>query len=290
MNGPKSGPFPERTIVPAAGIFFGSEDTIYKYRDLDRNAISIFVDREVYFATSSSLNDPLDSQFDIVDALIEAAKNFRQPNARPALLAAIKETAEILRRDKKFAKQLRKAVNQYTICSMSIYPDSPLMWSYYANAHSGFCAGFNASIMRENSDGFDNIMQQCVVYTNGNPLIPLMRRFCSAVHISGEPIDYRTLVTLAIDSALSTKSLAWAHEGELRLLRESPTPGPFVFEPDALTDVILGCRMSSRDRRTLLNLLDQPCWAHVRIKEAVKSPARLSLDVADLKRKPGDAS
>ena len=160
------------------------------------------------------------------------------------------------------------------------------MWAHYADSHRGVCLGFNLELIRERKAMRDHVVPRAVDYTDGNPFVPLLNQIANSVFYSSPPgpPSAHAIYTYALESALATKSHAWAYEQEFRFLRLALGPGTVKFESKALTEVILGCNIAKRDKSTLPNLLGGAEWAHVQIYEIHKSPALLSFEVVEMRR------
>jgi hypothetical protein len=271
-------------MTSSAAEIYDTWATIYKYRAFNHDAISILVDHELYFASPQQLNDPHDCQIDVAAALNEALTNFDLEVAPPDRKATLIEAAKELRKDPSIADRIQRMIDSQSVCSFSILPDNALMWAHYADAHRGFCLGFDPKLIRERIDeGFDNVIPCAVLYTDGNPFSPTLHMFVNAVYASYPPAKPSTysLYRFVATSAVSTKSLAWSYEKEFRYVRIKGR-GVVKFPPIALVEVVLGCNMYDRDRKTLLNLLKTREWTHVQLREVRKSPTSFSFEIVDL--------
>jgi hypothetical protein len=88
---------------------------LYRYISLERiwHVLDIVVNRRLYCAHWSQLNDPLEGRYEI---------------SSKELSKAVGEN---------MARRVEKAKNLYRIASFSADPTSFLMWSHYANGHKG---------------------------------------------------------------------------------------------------------------------------------------------------------
>ena len=141
---------------------------IYKYRSFDKNnyAINNLIHDNVWLSPPNKFNDPYDSLASVdVDLIIDkvhlkAIKNLiflygmtneeiAAMNTLPSVQKQIKETKESGSKDLKgVLDSLRNSLN---VCSFTENKDNLVMWSHYANNHSGFCIEYDLSkIEREN--------------------------------------------------------------------------------------------------------------------------------------------
>jgi DUF2971 family protein len=112
-------------------------------------------------------------------------------------------------------------------------PRDVLMWSHYANNHSGVCLQFEAA----------------------RDLLVLMRAV-SIDYIDEYPsINWLLNQHNGINLTLTRKHSRWAYEREHRILLHGCAGQHIRFEPNALTGIILGCRAGEDARATVRDLL-----------------------------------
>jgi hypothetical protein len=119
------------------------------------------------------------------------------------------------------------------ILSLTTKRDNILMWSHYANSHQGFCLEFDFSQI-------PSIQPRPVVYQRERAQYDI-----SAVHRDAN-----------VRNLLLTKYEDWQYEREWRVITERGGT-MYEFPCDALTGVILGCRMSESDKQKLQNWIEQ---------------------------------
>jgi hypothetical protein len=92
-----------------------SHKTLYKYRGLEPwdYLLDILVNKRLYAAKFTSLNDPMEGMF-----------TYSEDTASPS-----------------FIEQMMDHKTQFGICSLSEVHNSTLMWSYYASSHRGIVLG-----------------------------------------------------------------------------------------------------------------------------------------------------
>lgn len=151
----------------------------------------------------------------------------------------LKENSDIIR--EKFFDDARKTLNsKIGILSLSRRWDSALMWSHYANAHTGFCVG----LKRDHP-----IFKQ-----KGNPLDPT--RMVSSVEYSDQRIPVSLVQGKPIDmGVIYRKSTDWSYEQEERMIalltdadsRVAASPYDiclFKIPHESVSDITLGLRAS----------------------------------------------
>lgn len=85
------------------------DQILYKYQNFSMNALSSLANNYLYFASPDQLNDP----FDVASKSLE--KQFEN-------------------------LELKK--EEFKLCSLSKINNNKLMWSHYANEHTGICVGY----------------------------------------------------------------------------------------------------------------------------------------------------
>jgi|GEM_PF-3580970 len=223
---------------------------------------------ELYFATAKELNDPFD-----------AAPHFRIPSAHEELLKAVERGLAVFgernglrpeqieaRREELKAKiksgeyeiemtgvahgWREEFRSKFPMCCLTAERGSTLMWSYYAEGHTGICVHFDATQVP-----FGNAEK--VVYVRDYPEIPLP--------LGGhDPNEF-------IRKALYTKSDAWSHEREYRLVNlpyavdGAPghilddifgwkTPQLAIISPAYIEGVTVGAAMREHEIEDILRL------------------------------------
>ena len=183
----------DESIFKISDINF--EKTLFKYRDIcNKYHERLLFEQELYFSSLDFMNDPFEghlpiqdisevSDDDIIEANIMITKynnpdNVYNDEALGMMRNYFKSCVPDIR--KRFydngADNLQMAVkrinNSVGILSLSVDPLNYLMWSHYANSHSGFCVGLNLTKLMKYLDMnlFDefrialNISQKIIVF------------------------------------------------------------------------------------------------------------------------------
>lgn len=232
---------------------------IYKYRNWkDTNHQKVLKNFELYFSNPADFNDPFDGQIpmkwgemtyqDCFDA------NYKLFNS---LRGSIKISEDKFRKfvkeqtdSKKFYhpetvknEDVESWNNRIGLCSFSAIPNNDLMWSHYADAHRGFCLGFDTTIL----------------------LTPLLFDYL-------EPIDYVDQFPKANWSQDSTtrfykrfftKSRKWEYEQEWRISKNHIEDRVKPFNPIALKEIILGYKIDQKSKDEILDVARFISWAEV---------------------------
>lgn len=226
----------------------------YKYRGLGQHTEAIFVRNELFFAAPVTFNDPFDSAFRIAVegqdnqrvfesmAFGQIRKKMPDLTLHETVQAAQQVGAAIIERKAEECREIsvqklaRDTTDKVGVLSLSEKSDDILMWSHYADCHKGICLEFSTSQ--------PSFLQkaQPVDYCDEFPSLNLH-----------DIVVNEVLRTTA--QWILTKARQWAYEKEWRVLDFETGPGPKVFPPESLTGVVLGCRISDKDRERVSSWL-----------------------------------
>lgn len=137
--------------------------------------------------------------------------------------------------DCSFNKQVNKEFEKYAIGCFSDKRDNILMFSHYAEKHTGFCVGFNTIAFVESLE------------SRNPPLLPSLRSV----------FYFKKLPPLSIENrpalCATCKDEIWSYEREYRIFMENPEnnnfPAPsatFAFDRNSIAEIIYGCKMEDR--------------------------------------------
>jgi hypothetical protein len=106
------------------------------------------------------------------------------------------------------------------------------MWVHYAKQHSGFCLEFDID-----NDFFRPIT--CAIKVDYDAIWPEL----NVMRLDSDPDVGKKLLIKAND---------WQYEQEWRIVETKKGPGIQNFPEDALSGVILGCRIERTDKENLI--------------------------------------
>ena len=214
-------------------------DTFYKYMRVDDEQRlewlrRLLVDGELYFASSAELNDPFEcaiapSFAASEDQILEYARNWvgrqgRDPVGCEAEVRELVARASTEDFQKETERRYLGLTQSYGIASVTTTATNPLMWSYYAAAHTGIVVGIDT--MR--------FMQQPF----RAPMFPLdveyARDFPVANFYTDDDFDI-------VRKTLGTKSYDWHHEEEWRWILIGKS-GIVRVDPRVITTIVCGLR------------------------------------------------
>ncbi len=248
----------------------------YKYRafveeDWTRTK-QIFTQNKIYFASRTQFNDPFDCRFNYsFDAKSEEVKRYlretlkhRNPdldrNQRRHWIAEKSANLHSAKFKAELTESTDKRISEIGIFSMSRVKDNILMWSHYANSHTGFCLQF----LDDETDEIIGPAQE-VTYSHQYPVVNPIK----------DSNDTR------LQKSLLQKADFWSYEKEWRILDVDRGCGVRRFPPHLLVGVIFGCRIKDNHKSQIAEW----CASRktpVRLFQAVEASGSYELQIKEL--------
>ena len=243
---------------------------LYKYRPVNQHTKRIITHNELYFPSPNEFNDPFDckipiwyeggSREDISTMVRNALPELSTDEQNQIIEELLKNPINKLDED---MLQIRN--KNYGICSLTEKKDDILMWSHYAENHSGICLEFKVT-----TDSLFGSAQK-VKYDESYPVI---RRFDSSAQQQ-------------FDSSFLTKSKQWEYEKEWRIIKKIENQQNFKFPKHLLTGVILGCKVTYEGRKQVLQWLKEGN-SKAKLYKAFKKDKEFGLDIKPISLMRGD--
>lgn len=224
---------------------------LYKYQPFDEHSRENLKKHQIWFSKPIELNDPYDC-----DIRLRILRSSDEEYSRFYRLVRI--TANDARYFDKGRpnERLKKVVNRVApemldtikqrvlsdrgIACFSEENDNLLLWSHYAQKHSGFCLEFNTSF-----GPFSTGLLREVKYEQDIPSVNL-------TDIVDRDRKYSTF-----DKMFTTKAICWSYEREWRIIDWEPGGKP--YESECLTAVYFGLKMQENHKFCIMDILkDSP--------------------------------
>lgn len=249
-------------------------DVLYKYRNInDDNHKKLLYNRELYFSRISQFNDPFDGtlpyRFDhsqltpdnIFKKYYELTKYYHPSwndeqihNECYALQnKGLMEDPKHLEQSEKNA--LDELERQFGIACLCKSNNNFLLWSHYANNHTGFAIGFDKKKLFEDTQAHFAHMQ----YQEELPKLDLFED--TETHFS---------------KVIGTKSKMWEYEEEYRLTKIGKAGKITTLQKETIVEVILGCKMLHPQKMEVIEFLGRE-YPHVRCSEMQLSKTHYTL-------------
>jgi hypothetical protein len=250
---------------------------LYRYRSLDGVGLlrteRTLVHNEIYLTSPAHLNDP----FDCVVGLDFAAPNDDWHNfliglsrrKQPHLSAKdhAEWVSEVIRTGKHKEKEihslirngLQSEINSTGLLCLTERNDCILMWSHYANSHTGICLEFA-------NDNLDPLIAQ-------SQRVNYMPFYKKAHAIYDDSNAQVNLILLS-------KARCWAYEAEWRKIDHEEGYGLKQFSPETLTGVILGCKITVPHEKSILKWVSER-YSPMRVYKAKQSPDGFRIEIRE---------
>ncbi len=209
---------------------------------------SLIVDSQLYFPSPSSFNDPLDCRIppNFAGSALTIESYWRRAisTAFPHLSAvdrkrkAKQQTLESKTPDGqgRLTERLLTGLNARGVACLSKNPTNMLLWSYYADGHSGIAVQFNMAMLGK-----------------------LTGYFALEVRYRSEFPDfsyYKSSDFGFVHNIVGTKAKAWEHEQEWRIVLVDHV-GYLTLPPGMIDGVILGMRISPQSEAAVRSWVKQ---------------------------------
>lgn len=253
---------------------------LYKYRnwpiesDNSQYQKRILTHNELYLSSADQFNDPFDCAlpfkykesdltFDnlfkkIYDSGKELWPELQDEKLKKLCLDRI---ASGVFEDGRYWKEnrsdfLKDNSSTFGIFSLSAVNDNLLMWSHYADSHTGFCVGFDADKLFELSGSLGEVL-----YDNVFP--------------ENNLFDTSTNNFLRF---FITKSEDWKYEAEYRILKTNSARKILTFSNDCVKQIIFGSRILPDNKNEIMKIVDSK-FKHAEIFESEINPTEFKLDM-----------
>jgi hypothetical protein len=249
---------------PSAGFLFNRDkalkQTLYKYCSIStENQLHRFIEilkGRIYFSSPSKFNDPFE---------LSAKVNISTSPLLYGLTAREKEEVQRifrLRAPEAVSEEWREKIG---ILCLSEDPKNILMWSHYANNHSGICIGFNTEITPFNTAA-------AITYSDERP-----------------KAEFNSNPNRLIERVLLTKSKHWQYEKEWRAIKRTIEddelnfynetfkadasrleeiaetieqyggPNTYNFDTSAIRSIFFGARITKENKEILTQTIRTTC-------------------------------
>ncbi len=233
--------------------FKNMPEILYKYRDFNNEFHKrLLFNQELFFSSANQFNDPFDASlpFKYDEKELTEENIFKKyysvlrkkhpdwTEEQVHTLAyeeqrkgTIKDDRQQERFDENVIKQIHETLG---IVSLSSIPENILMWSHYANCHTGFCIGLDPKYIFKNFGPHLSLQQ--MIYQADIPKIGLF----------DEPITYYTKI-------LCTKSILWEYEKEFRFINRNFVNKSLNITETAIKEIHLGAKMNQKIKFELID-------------------------------------
>lgn len=249
---------------------------LYKYKPFsskDNQSIDhlrdILVRSQLWLSSPTDFNDP----FDMSACVVVKGTKLELQNR----LSTLTKTQGLKRRERRLATKkfeqrsdgeieaelqniYQRNLEEIGVFSFAGDPRSILMWSHYANDHTGVCFQFERAVDFATLGG-----ALAVKYSADYPVVNWVTDFAES-----------------LGKVMLQKHGGWSYESEDRIVRPGDAHKHLGFAPAALVGLIIGCRATAEHRGLILGLLEERAQAslpEIKLYDALqhRSEYRLSI-------------
>lgn len=228
--------------------------SLYKYYAFNENSLKVLINSEVWVPTRKLLNDPLDCGIELsteIDA--PSFEKWRSAVIELGVKFDGRETSPTRDKDKALTaiKKVYKSLQDQTgVFCLTEDPCNPLMWSHYADGHTGFCIEFEFD--------YDHLGEIGAWITDVDyEEHPKMSYWDFFLQHSDEQLIKKVNL---VGGLLSHKAEDWKYEKEWRVFAHLKDlkvgeDGRLLPLPGRIKTIIFGMQMGERNRLTIARLL-----------------------------------
>ncbi len=260
---------------------------LYKYLPMNAGSLCVLTEGTIKFSDPFSFNDPFDCQPVVLPATL-AGYSVKRPNIEAALGHRSLSPAKRLIANQRVNNRLGSYMLEggllkdmfgsmhVSICCLSSDPLDILMWSHYAEFHSGFVVEFKVPLTKQASFLEEARLYPLPVrYTDDRPVLDV----CD---LDLEPAKL-------LDTVILSKARQWEYEKEHRIIRRGgPSEFP-KYQRSMLTSVIAGCKTDGTQMAQLIRATktaSQIIGGHVDLFQAEMDKRHYRINVPGFRTKP----
>lgn len=237
-----------------------NSQSLYKYYSCNENNFEALEQRYFYLNTPLDYNDPYDSKIniyfqvpDILNPEVTEDKVINMgydPNLFSKKMPATKE-------------RLDEFYQNHRICCFSKLNNNLLMWSHYAESHTGFCLGFKPIKIEDQEEEFIGIKikdNQLKLSTNMEHCMVLKK----VKYSDSLPEDFNGFSDnfLKIVNLIAHKHKGWSYEEEYRAIymnnsfEDSNKSYKIYYDISALNSIYIGAKTSEKCIKKIINIVE----------------------------------
>lgn len=231
-------------------------NSVFKYVPFSIRTLEILIKGGLWFGHPKNLNDPYEGEF-LVNSSEELPNdaflhNFYQHSFFNLSDAALKEKLNTIKKHPKIYfrdvyEYIKSRVKEeYGVSCFTRTPSDILMWTHYADSHTGMCLVFNKEQLHKSlRDHCPNVGVQDIEYEQSLTSADLH-------------MDEKNFYCKSNQEIILRKLDCWKYEKEVRFYCHFPKAGSrrwISFDKKSLKSIILGESMSENDRDTIMHLM-----------------------------------
>jgi len=229
---------------------------LYKYFEYNENFKSSLRKGNLWFSDPSKFNDPFEFRLQVdknlnEEDILEYFELYKKLSVNPSESVVLDFNNVLYKYRTSPQKFIQlyltpfvEHIRNFGVCCFSTAKNNILMWSHYADKHSGIVVEYDRQLLDETIIKKNNLVQMTAIdqitYSNEFPLIKI-----SSSHRK---------VSDEIKKVLFTKSVEWKYEKEVRII--SNLIGEHRILRKCIRRVFLGHKFSDKNKFEIQNLLN----------------------------------
>ncbi len=206
--------------------------------------MEMLTNAQLYMSKKADLNDPLDLAYDLtfenyLTLYLKKYPSFEPDQEHLDRLRSLFDY-QIERGESDFASDLDNTLTRTRVCCFTEDGNNPLMWSHYADNHSGVCIKFKPS--------------------NDPELYSSLQK----VNYLDRLVEIKELCDFP--KSLLTKLRVWSIEKEWRILSENER---FNFKQEAIIEIVLGLNATEKTMNWFKQFVENVYYYHAPINRLV---------------------
>ncbi|MDP3914309.1 MAG: DUF2971 domain-containing protein [Bacteroidota bacterium] len=247
---------------------------LYKFRNWDNSYHqNLLTHQELFISNVEALNDPFDGSIVVnLNSKSVSKKDLRNllgiKDNLSIPLDIILEKA-IKNFDMKLNAQIKISVQNTGVICFSSSKNNILLWSHYANGHTGFAVGFDTQKLTKaiGELKLESFIKE-IFYSDTYP----------EINFEYDILKHRdvTLLFKAIIESLVTKSSLWSYEDEVRILTFAKNKLLVQFPKDCVSEILIGFKMNDKRVAEIIDI-GKNLYPEAEILRCVKEPKTYSI-------------
>ncbi len=225
---------------------------LYKFRDWSniyhRN---VLIKRQLFISSIELLNDPFDGTIIVNHNLKPVSKGeiYRLLGLNDNMPIPLENVIQKASADFELEmnRNLNNAIRKTGILSLTSSKENILLWSHYANGHTGYAIGSDSEKLAKaiGELRLQSFIKE-VFYTETYPEITFEFDLLKKKD--------ETMLFKAVIHSLTSKSDLWSYEDEIRILTFAKNNLEFRFPAECVKEIILGFKMDEKNKKEIVEI------------------------------------
>lgn len=226
----------------------------HRFKPINKYLITSLIESQLYFCSPQKLNDPFDCRIYFEASLENAMKEASDSLKGVLEKAYTKEQLE----------KLTRKIEEVGVVCFSKQLCNTLMWSHYAENHSGLCLTYQIpeAFILENSE---KILGWGEVDYGNEPI----KNFFLSLNPDDSKDEFENFIKPLVVKLINSKDESWKYEEEFRIV--SGTPGSIDIERTWLKQICFGLSTTDEDINLVKKIIKNHEYGEVEFYKMMKT-------------------